>query len=70
MNKFIIQLLLFFKLIKECFTRRVSSYGANISVFKITADYNDNIDIKNVKKYYLLTKLLFKCFNKKYDLCL
>jgi hypothetical protein len=63
MNKYIIQLLLFFKLIKECFTHQISSYGANISVFKITNDCNDDINITNVKKKYLLNKLFFKYFD-------
>ncbi len=67
MNKFIIQLLLFFKLIRECFTHRISSYGTNISVYRITTDHNDNINITNVKKSYLLTKFLFKCFNMEGD---
>ena len=63
MNKYIIQLLLFFKLIKECFTNHISSYGANISVFQITMNCNDEINITNVKLNYLLTKLFLKCFN-------
>ena len=63
MNKYIIQLLLFFKLLKECFTHRITSYGSNISVFRITTDNNDNIIVTNVKKYYLISKFLFKCFN-------
>ncbi len=67
MNKFIIQLLLFFKLIRECFTHRISSYGTNISVYRITTDHNDNINITNVKKSYLLTKFLFRCFNMEGD---
>ena len=63
MNKYIIQLLLFFKLLKECFTHRITSYGSNISVFRLTTDNNDNIIVTNVKKYYLLSKFLFKYFN-------
>jgi hypothetical protein len=63
MNKYIIQLLLIFKLIKECFTHHISSYGANISIFKITTNSNDEINIINVKKNYLLTKLFLKYFN-------
>jgi hypothetical protein len=63
MNKYIIQLLLIFKLIRECFTHQIASYGANISVFKITTDCNENINVRNVKKNYLLTKLFLKCFN-------
>jgi hypothetical protein len=67
MNKFIIQLLLFFKFLKECFTNRITSYGSNISVYRINRDHNDNINIINVKKYYLLTKFLLKCFNMEGD---
>ena len=63
MNKIIIQFLLFFKFLKECFTNHISSYGSNISVYRITTDHNDNINIKNVKNYYVLTKYFLKCFN-------
>jgi hypothetical protein len=63
MNKLIIQLLLFFKFLKECFTNRITSYGSKISIYRIIVDHNENIDIKNVKKYYLLTKYLLKYFN-------
>lgn len=67
MNKYIIQLLLFFKLLKESFTHRISSYGTNISVFVITNDYNDNINITNVKKKYILCKLRLRYFNVEGD---
>lgn len=63
MNKYIIQLLLFLKFIKERLSYRINSYGANISVFKIITDLNNNIIIKNVKTYYLLTKLLNRFCN-------
>ncbi len=66
MNKYIIQLFLFFKFIKECLAHHISSYGANISIFQIITDCNDNINIINVKKYYLLSKI-FSYFDIKGD---
>jgi hypothetical protein len=63
MISYFIQLLLFFKFVKEYILNYITHYGANISVYRIINDSNNNIIITNMKKNYLLCKLISNFFN-------